>query len=568
MTAISRETVFSQKHTRVWLGLSLLIPIYYCFITLLNVLSHEYIVQDDARLHIAWLQRFVDGGLFPNDWIADYYVTYASPGFKFVYWLGAQVGLEPMFLAKLMPIPVGLIATVYFFGVSLQLFPLPAGAFLGTLIFNQGFWFKNDVLSATARGFAYPFFAGFLFHLLKGQVIPCLCFVALQALFYPMMALVSVGILMIRLVQLKQGSLRISRQRLSYILAIGGFLILLVALLPSFLRSTAFEPQATAAQMKMMPEFSPTGRSPYFGFSPLLFWTHGRSGVRIPLLPPIAWLAFLLPWLRRSRHHLVKVITPKIEILWQILLPSLALFILAHILLLKLYLPSRYTYFSFRFILPLAAGIVLTLLLEKLWRWVSSIRSQGRLTPKRVIKGGLAAFLCFVFIFVPLVPPVLTSNQYWVIAKRPELYEFIAQQPKDTMVASLSGYADNIPSFSERSVLISRETAIAFHIGYYDEIRKRAMTLLTAQYSTSLEPVKQLIQDYKVNFVLVDKSAFTAEYISKNQWLMQFQPAAEDAIATFQQGQQPALEKLTEQCSALTGVKYILLDAQCIQNQA
>lgn len=569
MNIISREQFFSKQNVTFWFCLSLLIPVYYCTITLLNVFSYEYIVQDDARLHIVWLQRFVDSELFPNDWIADYYMAYASPGFKSLYWLGAQVNLEPMFVAKLLPIPVGLVATAYIFGVSYQIFPLPAGAFLTTLIFNQGMWFKNDVLSATARGFAYPFFAGFLFYLLKGRVIPCLFFIGLQAFFYPMICLVSVGILIIRLIQLHKGSLQLSRQKINYVLVAGGLIIVAVILSPAFFRVTEFEPQVTAAQMKEMVEFSPNGRSPYFGFSPLLFWTHGRSGVRLPLLPPVAWLALLLPWLRKSQKGLIKHLTPKIEILWQILLPSLGLFVLAHIMLLRLYLPSRYTYFSFRFILPIAGGIVLTVLFEKTWRWFDSVRRSGRwLSPRQFVTAGLAAFFAFAFIFVPLVPPVLTSNQHWFIGKRAELYEFIAEQPKDTVVASLSRYADNIPSFSERSVLVSRESAIAFHLGYYEEIRKRVVDIMAAQYSPTLEPVKQLIQTYDVDFLLVDKGAFTPEYISENEWLMQFQPAAEDAIATLKQAPQPAVEKLSEQCSAFTGLKYILLDAQCIKDSA
>ncbi len=538
-------------------------------VTLVNVFSYKYIVQDDARLHIVWLQRFVDGELFPNDWIADYYMAYASPGFKFIYWLGAQVNLEPMFLAKLMPIPVGLMATIYIFGVSFQIFPVPAGAFLTTLIFNQGMWFKNDVLSATARGFAYPFFAGFLFYLMQGRILPCLLFIGLEALFYPMICLVSVGILIIRLVQLHKGSLQLSQQKVNYILAVGGLIIVAVILSPAFFRETPFEPQVTAAQMKEMVEFSPNGRSPYFGFGPLLFWTHGRSGVRLPLLPPVAWLALLLPWLRSSKTGLIKHLTPKVEILWQILLPSLGLFVLAHIMLLRLYLPSRYTYFSFRFILPIAGGIVLTVLFEKTWRWFDSIRRSGRwLSPRQFVIAGLASFFAFAFIFVPLVPPVLMSNQHWFVGKRAELYEFIAEQPKDTIVASLSKYADNIPSFSERTVLISRESAIAFHLGYYNEIRKRVVDVMAAQYSPSLEPVQKLIQDYKVNFFLVDKGAYTSTYISENDWFMQFQPVAGDAIATLEQSKKPAVEKLSEQCSALTGEKYILLDAQCIQQQS
>ena len=566
MNVNDKEKLFSTETVKFWFFCSLLIPIYYCTLTLCNILGHEYIVQDDARQHIVWFKRFVDHELFPGDLIADYFMAYGSSGLKFIYWLPAQVGLDPMVLAKLLPIPISLVATAYFFGVCLQIFPLPIGAFFSTLIFNQGIWFKDDVLSATSRGFVYPFFSGFLFYLLKGKIIPCFVFILIQALFYPMISLVSVGILIIRLIQVREGGLQWSKRRSNYILVMGSILILAVVLCPLYFRTTVWEPQVTAAQMKVMPEFSATGRTPYFGFSPLLFWTHGNSGIRLPLLPPIAWLALLLPWLRKKQQDLTENITSKIGILWQILLPSIVLFIMAHIILIRLYLPSRYTYFSFRFIMPIAAGIVLTLLLNKVCQWIRRIRCYGtRLTSKQTLLTGLSILVGCGLMIVPLITSVQLRHQNWIIAKHPELYRFIAKQPKDTMVASLSRAANNIPSFSERSILVGRETANSFHLGYYQKIRKRAVALISAQYSTDFNQIKQLIQTYNINLLLIDKAAFSPDYIARNWWLMQFQPVASDAIERLQQGKQPILKMFLHKCSVLSSEQYDLLDAHCIE---
>ncbi|MGL5833728.1 MAG: hypothetical protein ACRC1Z_10940, partial [Waterburya sp.] len=69
------------------LGITLLIPLYYGFCFYYFVFNQEYIVQDDARQHVVWLQRFVDADLFPDDLIANYFSRLAPMGFKYLYFL-------------------------------------------------------------------------------------------------------------------------------------------------------------------------------------------------------------------------------------------------------------------------------------------------------------------------------------------------------------------------------------------------------------------------------------------------------------------------------------------------
>src|SRR4028118_299425 len=190
--------LIDSPQTIFWLVLTLAVPLYFGFGALYYAFSAEYVVQDDARHHVVWLQQFVDPQLFPNDLISDYFQSVAPNGFKLLYRLIAQVGIEPVVLAKVLPIILGLITSVYFFGVGLQIFPIPAGVFLSTLLLNQMFWIRDDVSSATPRAFLYPLFAAFLYYLLKRSLFPCIVAIALQGLFYPQLMLVEIGILTIR----------------------------------------------------------------------------------------------------------------------------------------------------------------------------------------------------------------------------------------------------------------------------------------------------------------------------------------------------------------------------------
>jgi hypothetical protein len=565
---MSRKQQLDQSHVILWLSAALLIPLYYGLISVHHGLQGPDRIHHDARLHIIWLQRFVDPQLFPGDYIADYFQDFAPRGFKALYWSAAQLGIEPLILAKYLPLPIAILTSIYCFELCLQIFPIPAGAFISVLILNQGLWLRDDVISATPRAFATLLFAAFLCCLLKRQLIPCLGIILLQGLFYPMLVLLEVGILMVRLCHIKGWLPKLSRDPIDYWFAGGGMAIAFLVLLPNLLNPPDYGPVMTAAQMQQMPEFHPQGRTPYFGVHPILFWTSGRSGIRIPIMPPSLCLAFLFPMVSRTKSSLATFITSKKAVLWHILLSALILYTLAHFVLLKLYFPSRYTYYAFRFILTIAASITITILVDIGLQWlVKKMKSTAVLTAKQMSVAIGLMFLCGSMVIVPALPLVFLGTHYWHVGKYPDLYHFIRQQPQDIMIATLSKEADNLPSLTQRSVLVSRNTAIAFHSGYYKTIQNRIIDLISAQYDLDLDRVKQFIKTYGIDFWLLDRQAFTPDYIAKNGWLMQFQPRAGEAIARLQAGGTPALVKQIEYCTVLKNDSLILLRADCILAQ-
>ena len=89
----------NNRASNFWLSISLLATLYYGLCFYYFVFNQEYIVQDDTRQHVIWLQRFIDPELFPHDLIADYFSGLALFGFKSIYLFGAKLGLEPILLA-------------------------------------------------------------------------------------------------------------------------------------------------------------------------------------------------------------------------------------------------------------------------------------------------------------------------------------------------------------------------------------------------------------------------------------------------------------------------------------
>jgi hypothetical protein len=308
-----------------------------------------------------------------------------------------------------------------------------------------------------------------------------------------------------------------------------------------------------------MPEFLLGGRASFFDDQrPWKFWLQGnRSGIRLSINPALVGLGFLLPilWRFPSRFALIKQ-TKDIDLLLQVILSSLGLFLLAHIFIFKLFLPSRYTIHSLRIVMCLAAGLVFILIVDAILK-----NFTKRL---KIISVLTVTILTVLLLFYP--------NLFWkkfprtgsITATQPEVYRFFQKQPKDIMIASLAREASNIPTFSHRSVLVSEEHALPYHLGYYRQIKQRATDLIDAQYSSDLKLVKNFISKYNVSFFLLDKNAFGAEYLEKNFWFKQWKMVSQKIKMQLAQGKEPALKKIIPLCKDFENQDFLIIDSKCV----
>ena len=551
----------SKGQVAFWLVLSLIFAAIYAGEGLQKAFASAYVVQDDARQYVFWMQRFIDPDLLPNDLIADYYKSVTPLGYAWLYHLIASVGITPLLLSKLLPMVLGIITTVYAFGVSMQILPLPITGFLSTLLLNQSLLLKDDLVSATPRSFLYTLFTAFLYYLLQRSWLPCLVSIALQGLFYPLVTLVSLCLLFIRLWKWENGLLRLSKDREYYIFCMIAFGVAFLSVLPSALLSAKYGPTIAGSLARTLPEFLPGGRSKFFHNNPFLFWINGKDSSLIPWLKVQAILVgFSLPFLMRypARFPLIKEFKNKANILLQIVLASLVMFLASHALLFKLYCPSRYTEHTLRIVLAIAGGLAFTLMLDAVLRSVGKIQSN-----KSFWKLALTGAIAIALLIYPHLLKEFPRTAY-KIGIGPAIYEFFQSQPKDILIASLEGEANLIPTFSKRSILVGSEYALPYHTKYYDQIRQRAIDLINAQYSPNSAQIKSFIQKYDIDFWLISHSAFKPEYISKNRWIMQYQPEANNAINSIKQGKVPALSKIMPKCTVLDTQGLTILPAKCI----
>ncbi|MEG3903068.1 hypothetical protein QUB19_12850 [Microcoleus sp. B4-C5] len=555
----------SRSHTIFWLTLSLTFAAIYAILGLKQAFSGEYIVQDDARQHVFWMMRFVDPELFPNDFIANYFQSVAPAGYSTLYKLAATVGIHPLLFHKILPLFLGLISTYYCFGLCLEILPVPMTGFIASLLLNQHMWMTDDLASTTPRAFIYPIFLAFLYYLSRSSLLPCLGAIALIGLFYPPYALVAAGILVLRLLCWKKGGLRLSGDRTNYLFCTTGLGVIFLVMLPYALDNSEFGPTYTAAEAKQMAEFAPNGRNAFFRPNPKDYWLTGRGSGMFPksLFTPVTHcvgLLFPLLLFLRSAFPLANQIQSKIWLLLQLFLASSAMFFAAHATIFKLYQPGRYTAYSLRFIVVLITAIALTLIIDGVGHWASKTATIFHL--KNLVALITTATIAIAVVLYPALVKKFPTVGY-VEGKMPALYKFFEQQPKDILIASIATDTDHLPTFSQRSVLVAKEYAVPYQKGYYSRYLQRLNDLIRAQYTPDRAVLQNFINQYGVDFWMIDRNALSLQYIKDDGWLNQFDSIPEASLS-LEQGKIPALASAMTSCAVFQNEILVVLDASCI----
>ncbi|TAD80563.1 MAG: hypothetical protein EA001_00430, partial [Oscillatoriales cyanobacterium] len=522
--------------------------------------SGPFVVADDGRQHLFWMTRLVNPQAFAGDWIADYFASVAPWGFRGVYWLAEAIGLGSATAAKLWP-PVlsGAIGGLVWV-VTRAIVPVPFGGFVAALLFLQNLWLKDDLASGTARAFLNPLFLLVLWAWVRRSPWGLVGVIGLLGGFYPHYVLVTAAMLGLRLglvVMRREGDWRIWAIGLGACVAV---------LLPFAASASTFGPTITIAQARQLPEFLPDGRSRFFYADFGRFWlSAGRSGIQPPLEPPLLGLGLGLPllWRWRDRFPLWQTVRSGVEILPLLTIASFGCFGLAHLLLFRLHLPSRYTQHGLRVVLAIAAAMVLVLLLDRFWAWA---RNRRRAIGLAVAIGTIG--IIGLLVAYPLAVRGFPKANY-VTGGAPDLYRRVAADPTVGRVATLSGEASNLPTFTGKSVLVGAEYAIPYHWGYYREFRSRVEALLLAQYSPDPATLNLVIDRYRPTHWLLDPGAFDRDYLEENDWLRQYKPAYSQARRWLAAGERSALAQRVKQCPQVRSAEgLLLLPVDCLRDQS
>ncbi|BAI91558.1 hypothetical protein L1F28_31980 [Arthrospira platensis NCB002] len=557
---------YTTSQTLFWLFLSMSLASIYGILSLKQAFAEPNLVHNDARQHIFWMLRFIDPNLFPNDLIADYFQSVAPRGYTIVYKLGIILGINPFDLAKIIPPILGLFVTYYFFRLCLEILPIPATGFIGCLIINQALWLKDDLASGTPRAFINPIFIAFLYYLVRHSRLGVCVTVAAIGLFYPQYVFMAAIMLILRVINWQNRSFKLTQNNRDYQILAWGLLVAFIVLLPYIITSSEFGPTITRAEAMNSPEFFEGGRSRFFHDNLMDIWFTGRrSGMFHSSLftPATQCVALLLPFLLifPRQFPLGRYITPQVWVLLQLFISSVLMFFASHALLFRLHLPGRYTEFSFRIIIALLTAISLTLIWDTLLR---VFKHNYGYRFYRYLAGSLMAIMVGIVLLYPAFVPYFPLVRYEK-GRMTEVYDFFQQQPPDIVIASLSAEADQLPTFAQRTVLMAREYAIPYHLGYYNQILARTLDMINAHYTDDLQTLQDFINQYNVDFWLIDPAAFSPEYIKNNHWMLIFSEG-QKALNLLENNSQFALYQQVNICRVFEQPNWWIVDTKCILN--
>jgi len=465
------------------------------------------VLEDDTRQHVYWTARFQDPGLFPDDPMTRFAssLKIAPLGYQWVYRAGTFF-MDPLTFSQVLSL-ILLLATLWLLDGLLSLFIPEARVrfFLGLLfLLYLTHNVVHNVLGGFQRSFAFPLFLGFLILLRKGYFKSALSLVLAEALFYP--AIVPNTLAMGGAALLASWK---EKPAWGPWLAKGAFLAGVTLLTFAVLHAIYWMGGAdfsgspmTLETARAMPEFHEGGRTVFFRDNPLAYWLTGRSGVGVLHLSGFLVLAvFLLAILGFSRF---KTVPLAFHLVWT----SLVLFASAHLTLFRLYLPSRYTYYTLSLALLLLIGVnakpAKEVLLDRIpflkrrkpraSRWMAAAAAVLLLS----VYGAAQSFL------------VCRADPRLVVLEREdlEMLRFLESLPKDALVAGHPLVLDNVPLMASRKVVANLELALPYYAGYYELMRKRLLDLLQAYYAHRWEEVRAFVASYGVDALVIGKLDF------------------------------------------------------------
>ncbi|TAF53914.1 MAG: hypothetical protein EAZ61_06350 [Oscillatoriales cyanobacterium] len=493
------------------------------------------------------------------------------------------------------------------YGLTIELLPLPLTGFLATAILNLSLWMKDDVASGTPRAFVYLTLALFLYGVVRRSWWWAAIAIGLTASFYPQyvivegtIAFIGAGVTAYPGLARRLGLARTSperganremnRQAVNTVNAITGSIVrfwlslwavAIVAVLGYALTSGDYGETISLEQARHAAEFWPRGRSQFFNDDWVRFWLTGeRSGFFPDRLPLFPWLGLLLPLTVQFPRifPLVAAIDPRSILLRWWFLSTVSLFGLAHLLLFRLHLPSRYAHHNLKLLLAITSAIAITLWVDGLWRW-----AQRRVGPKRrslammgIVRRVVGRLLRGAMILSVAASPLWLADAFhpaYQTGGAPEIYAFLRSTPIDTTIAGIDGEMNNLPSFSQRSIIFGFEYAIPYQLGYYLPLKQRGVETIATFFSGDRQQVANFVDRYNLGLWLVRRSSFQADAIRQDKRLgelvksdFQADPmihAIATAIADLEAGRVPVLAADLDRCAVFSHADLVILDAAC-----
>lgn len=462
--------------------------------------------NNDVAHHVFWLYRYADAGLFPGDITVDYFKTSALWGYRALY-----AAIAPVFdaLSAAEWLSVGLLATASWLAWQLGSMtrdgePKTQGLLMvASLCVLVQVSQQRDLLPPVAfqRSFALPLLLWTLLALVRGSYRSVGASWVAAALVYPVVLPVqglTAGICF---------AIDLVRHRRMPPAWVFNLVAAVTALTIAGLGVPIppdVGPALTYEQAMRLPEFGPAGRLRMYGSDGGLYgWLRDhRTGFGwSATIIALTFLAIAAAWMGGVLRR-IPFAALVMGGVGTVIFASMRAF--PELLMFGLYLPNRHSRWAFGMLAMTAFAAGATVLIDRL-------RSRAILQGA----GAPARLQAVVAIGLPVLIAVLMWPDSFALWRQPvnqgleDTYAFVAELPRNTLVAAHPDLANYVPVRSRRSVLTSTEVSMAWMKGYYSQMKPRVEASLDAAYATSMEEMDFALAPYGVDVMITGPEVWT-----------------------------------------------------------
>jgi len=471
-------------------------------------LTSPYVINDDVRQQIYWMQEWRDPQLFQADWLSDYARHYVPWGVQSVY-RAASVVFDPVYFSKLLAGALFVFLAVFIFKIG-EAMTGERMAWAAVGIYWLMPFFLHDISGGLARSFAAPLLALFWLCWLKQSSWGITATLFLQAVTIPYICLLCATALAFSLACRRRGAepaVFPSRPVQLAVLCSAGVLVLLWM---SAFNSSGYGPLVRAGDMAGKPEFTEQGR---YWFLPPPSILHELVVGPLEFIVPLRKLGTaagvvicaLLAGMALRGACLVSwpSLRTKLRPVACIGAASLFLYAMARIFLMRLFVPSRYIMYTANLFYCIAFALFVDAVLRK------------RSWPRPV--------LVVLFLAAAALSAVRLRNVglYDYSAGR-DLYSALQRTSKDALIAGHPRLMDNVLTFGRRPVFASFELAHPWSVGLWQRMKPRLQAFFTAYYAENPEDVTAFCKKYGVDFIVIDKRHFEPGFLAHRPFFAPF----------------------------------------------
>jgi hypothetical protein len=193
-------------------------------------------------------------------------------------------------------------------------------------------------------------------------------------------------------------------------------------------------------------------------------------------------------------------------------LAALVLYTLAHILLFKLFVPSRYI----RYPVNMGYCIVLALGLRSVMKTFGSVKIP--------LPDGIRTLLVVVILVTTLFSAGLRLRDTGLFdysSCRP-LVKALAETPKKSLIAGHPNLMDNVPTFAARKAFVTYELSHPWATGLWQTLRPKIRALFEAYYTDDPETFFLFCRNQGIDYFVVDRRHFTPEFLAREPFFAPF----------------------------------------------